>query len=213
MIYSYIYIYVYAQLYIYIYIYIYFFIYIYVYIERDTQLYSGKTHDNKYTHIRMWIRYTHLCIYIYMYIYIYACVCLYTYIVIYVYVLYAHIHIFMYVCVKRRATAIFVLRALWAILAATTNLYILSLHFAPPPFPHESTDAQRDRSERHKTNMQAAVPTQNKYARTRQHAKQIYKHTVARKTNMASPGGTQNKYGSTRRNAKQICRLPAARKN
>ena len=82
-----------------------------------------------------------------------------------------------------------------------------------PPCPHESTDAQRHRSEWPKTNMQATVPTQNTYAGTWQHAKQICKHTVARKTNIPLPGGTQNKYGSTWRNTKQICRLPAAQKN
>ena len=81
-----------------------------------------------------------------------------------------------------------------------------------PPCPHESTDAQRHRSERHKTNMQAAVPTQNKYARTRQHAKQIYKHTVARKTNMPSPAGTQNKYGSTGRSTNKNMQAPDSTK-
>ena len=55
----------------------------------------------------------------------------------------------------------------------------------------------------------ATVPKQNKYAGTRQHAKLICKHTVARKTNMPSPGATQNKYGSTK---KQTCGHPAARK-
>ena len=54
-----------------------------------------------------------------------------------------------------------------------------------------------------KTNMEASGGTQNKYAGTRQHAKQIWKHPAERKTNMQFSGSTN----------KQIYRHPAPRKS
>ena len=116
-------------------------------------------------HIRMWIRYTHLCIYIYICIYMFLCLSIYlhSYLCIRSPCTYLHIH----VCMCKKASDC---NICFAGPMGHFSSYHKSLYFfvalRNPPFPHESTDAQRHRSERHKTNMQAAVPTQNKYAST-----------------------------------------------
>ena len=61
-------------------------------------------------------------------------------------------------------------------------------------------------------NMQATVPAHNKYAGTRQHAKQIFKHLLTRKTHMP-PASTRNKYGSIRRRTKTNMQAPCSTQN